>query len=69
VTPLAYSIVVEMYNNADEVTRVWKKAYDKKKDFYGELAKWLTNRVRASVDGVVKTLEILHKIGIAGPSH
>lgn len=66
VTPLAYSIVVEMYENADEVNRIWKKAYDKKKDFYGELAKWLTNRVRASVEDVVKTLEILHKIGIVG---
>ncbi|NPA77015.1 MAG: DUF505 domain-containing protein [Candidatus Diapherotrites archaeon] len=66
VTPLAYSIVREIYENSDEVNRIWKKSQENRKDFYGELAKWLTNRVRASVEDVVKTLEILHKIGILG---
>ncbi len=66
VTPLAFSIVRAIFENADEVNRIWKKAYDKKKDFYGELAKWLANRVRADVGEVEKTLEILHKIGILG---
>ncbi len=66
VTPLAFSIVREIYENAEDVSRIWKKAYDKKKDFYGELAKWLANRVRADVDDVLKELQILHKIGILG---
>ena len=66
ITPLTYSIAHEMDRHADEVNRIWKKAYDKKKDFYEELAKWLANRVRAPVEEVLKALKIMHKVGLVG---
>jgi len=66
ITPLTYSIAREMATHAQEINKLWKKAHDKRKDFYGELAKWLANRVRAPVDEVIKALEIMHKVGLLG---
>ncbi len=66
VTPLALSILRRMVEDAEEVNKIWKKAYDKKKDFYEELAKWLAKSVRAPVEEVIKELKLLHKLGFIG---
>ncbi len=66
VTPLALSILRRIVEQSEEVTKIWKKAYDKKKDFYEELAKWLAKSVRAPVEDVIKELKLLHKLGFIG---
>ncbi len=65
-TPLRFRIVKEVYEREEELTKLWKKAEENRKDYYEELAEYLSHIVREDVDRVMKELKVLHITGFLG---
>ena len=66
ITPETWRIIRALYENPEEVNYIWKKADENRKDYYTELAKWLSKETDMDEEEVLKFCKLLHITGFLG---